>query len=230
VGGGGSPRALSQLSSIPSLAVSLFSFSPSFTLTLHVICSPSPPSSCLISGIPVFALFSCSSVLVSFSSSLRLLPLLALPSGLPSISSIVPLAGPGGMSLSSPAILSPSAFPSAAGAGVVTGAGVDGVVMWRASVTRSSRSHVVVVSWIAGMAVLVGVGMIVVVVVVVVVVVAVLAGVGSEVVVVVEMWRTSTAGSAGCEGGIVSVSRSSSKACNFTIAFCARSGNGPDRI
>jgi hypothetical protein len=66
------------------------------------------------------------------------------------------------------------------------------------------------------------------VVVVVVVVVAVLAGVGSEV--VVETWRTSTAGSAGCDGDIVSVSSSSSEARNFAIAFRARSGNGPDRV
>jgi hypothetical protein len=67
-------------------------------------------------------------------------------------------------------------------------------------------------------------------VVVVVVGVAVLAGVGSEVVVVVvvvETWRTSTAG-AGCDGGTVSGSCSSSEACNLAIAFCAHSGNGPD--
>jgi hypothetical protein len=46
----------------------------------------------------------------------------------------------------------------------------------------------------------------------------------------VVMWRTSTAGSAGCDGGIVSVSRSSREARNFAIAFRARSGNGPDRV
>ena len=58
--------------------------------------------------------------------------------------------------------------------------------------------------------------------------VAALVGVGSEV--VVETWRTSTAGSAGCDGCIVSVSRSSSEARNFAMAFRARSGNGPDRV
>ena len=73
-----------------------------------------------------------------------------------------------------------------------------------------------------------GAGMFVVVVVVVVVLVAVLAGVGSEV--VVETWRTSTAGSVGCDGGIVSVCCSSSEARNLAIVFRARSGNGPDRV
>ena len=49
--------------------------------------------------------------------------------------------------------------------------------------------------------------------------VAVLAGAG--IVVVVVTCRTPTAGSAGCDGGIVSVSRSSSEARNFAIAFRA---------
>lgn len=67
--------------------------------------------------------------------------------------------------------------------------------------------------------------------VVVVVGAAVLAGVGSEVVVAVAVTcRISAAGSAGCDGGTVSVSCSSSEARNFTIAFRARSGNGPDRV
>ena len=55
---------------------------------------------------------------------------------------------------------------------------------------------------------------------------AVLAGVGCEV--VVEMWHTSTAGSAGCDGDIVSMSISSSDTCNFAIVFHACSGNGLD--
>jgi hypothetical protein len=63
----------------------------------------------------------------------------------------------------------------------------------------------------------------------VVVGVAALAGAGMVVVVVVTC-RTSTARSAGCDGGIVSVSRSSREARNFAIAFHARSGNGPDRV
>jgi hypothetical protein len=61
-------------------------------------------------------------------------------------------------------------------------------------------------------------------------VVAVLVGVGSVVMVVVVMCHTSTPGSAGCDGGIVSVSSSSSEACNFAIAFCVRSGNSPDQV
>ena len=67
---------------------------------------------------------------------------------------------------------------------------------------------VVVVSWIAGVAVLTGAEM---------------------VVVVVVTCCTSTAGS-GCDGGIVSVSCSSSEARNFAIAFRARSGNGLDQV
>jgi hypothetical protein len=59
--------------------------------------------------------------------------------------------------------------------------------------------------------------------------VAVSAGAGMIVVVVVTCC-TSTAGSAGCDRGIVSVSRSSSEARNFAIAFRARSGNGPERV
>ena len=72
------------------------------------------------------------------------------------------------------------------------------------------------------------VGMFMVVVVVVVVVVAVLAGVSSEV--VVETWQTSTTGSVGCDGGIVSICCSSSEACNFAMVFRAHSGNRPDRV
>ena len=48
------------------------------------------------------------------------------------------------------------------------------------------------------------------------------------VVVVVVMCHTSITGSAGCDGGCVIVSHSFSEACNFTIAFCNPSGNGPD--
>jgi hypothetical protein len=40
----------------------------------------------------------------------------------------------------------------------------------------------------------------------------------------------SATGSAGCDGGIVSGSCSSSEARNLAIAFRARSGNGPDRV
>jgi hypothetical protein len=50
------------------------------------------------------------------------------------------------------------------------------------------------------------------------------------VVVVVVTCRMSTAGSAGCNGGIVSVSCSSSEARNFAIAFRTPSGNGPDQV
>ena len=71
---------------------------------------------------------------------------------------------------------------------------------------------------VVGVAALAGAGMLV-------VVVAVLAGVGSE---VVEMWRTSTTGSVGWDGGIVSMCCSSSEAHNFAMVFCAHSGNGPD--
>ena len=52
-----------------------------------------------------------------------------------------------------------------------------------------------------------------------------------EVVVVVAVavtCRISAAGSAGCDGGIVSGSRSSSEARNLAIVFRACSGNGPD--
>ena len=54
-----------------------------------------------------------------------------------------------------------------------------------------------------------------------------------EVVVVVAVavtCRISAAGSAGCDGGIVSGTCSSSEARNLAIAFRARSGNGPDRV
>jgi hypothetical protein len=102
----GSPPASSRLSLISLLATSLFPFSPSFVPSVRAICSPSPPSSCLVSGISVLVIFS-----------------------------MVLLASPGGMSLSPPAIPSPSAFSSAAGAEVVMGVGVDGAVTWRASVT-----------------------------------------------------------------------------------------------
>jgi hypothetical protein len=76
-----------------------------------------------------------------------------------------------------------------------------------------SVAVVVVVSWIAGVAVLTGAEMVVVVVLAVFVTCCM-----------------STAGSAGCDGGIVSVSRSSSEARNFAIAFRTRLGNGPDRV
>ena len=80
--------------------------------------------------------------------------------------------------------------------------------------------------WIVGIAVLAGAGMVVVV--VDEVGVAVLAGMGSEV--VVEMWHTSTTRSAGCDGCIVSMSCSSSKVHNFTIAFHVCSRNEPDQV
>ena len=56
---------------------------------------------------------------------------------------------------------------------------------------------------------------------VVVVGAAVLAGAGSVVVVAVAVTCCMSAtGSAGCDGGIVSVSCSFSEACNFVIVFC----------
>ena len=68
-------------------------------------------------------------------------------------------------------------------------------------------------------------------VVVVVVGAAVLAGVGSEVVVsVAVMCHISAARFAGCDKGIVSVSCSSSEACNFAIAFHAHSGTSLDQV
>ena len=82
-----------------------------------------------------------------------------------------------------------------------------------------------VVSQVAGVAALAGVGMIVVV--VVAVGVAVLVGVGSE---VVETWQMSTTRPVICDGDIVSMCCSSSEAHNLVIAFCAHSGNGPDQV
>jgi len=124
------------------------------------------------------ALFSLSPFLVSFSSSFGLLPSLALPSALSSVSSTAPLAGPGGVSLSSPAISSPSAFPSAAGAGVGTGVAVavsnSKVAGFEFGVLAGARIEigvgaVVVVLQVAGAAVSAGADMVAVVVVVVVV-------------------------------------------------------------
>ena len=56
-----------------------------------------------------------------------------------------------------------------------------------------------------------------------------LVGAGMTVVAVVTC-RTSTAGSVGCDGGIVSVCCSSSEARNLAIVFRVHSGNGPDRV
>ena len=67
--------------------------------------------------------------------------------------------------------------------------------------------------------------------VVVVIGAAVLAGVGSEIVIAVAgTCHISAAGFAGCDGGIVFVSCSSSEACNFTIAFCGHSGNSLEQV
>ena len=77
------------------------------------------------------------------------------------------------------------------------------------AVLFESVAVVVVVLWFARVAVLVG---------------------AEVVVVVVVMCHTSTARSAGCDGGVISVCRSSSEARNFAIAFRACSGNRPDRV
>ena len=103
--------------------------------------------------------------------------------------------------------------------------GIGGAMTWHTSSTQLSHSCVVVVLWVAGTAVLAGVGM------VVVVELAVLAGVGSEVlVVVVEMCCTSATRLRGSGAGAVSVSSFSNEACKSTMAFHMPSGNGSDQV